>query len=138
LIQVGMVAVRVPLLLLVPVLVEPRHVVAGLMLVTSITYVAGWVIGDVALRRVVGGLRTRETFDSVLRTAAASAVAALIGWLVAWPLGHVLGTSVAGSLGILVVGTVVIGVAAAGGIALARVPEVQEPLTALRSRFGRG
>ena len=46
LIQVGMVAVRVPLLLLVPVLVGPAHVVAGLMLVTSITYVAGWVIGD--------------------------------------------------------------------------------------------
>ena len=30
--------------------VEPQHVVAGLMLVTSVTYVVGWVIGDVALR----------------------------------------------------------------------------------------
>src|SRR4051812_42394089 len=45
-IQAGMVAVRVPLLVAVPAVVEPRQVVAGLMLVTSITYVAGWVIGD--------------------------------------------------------------------------------------------
>jgi putative peptidoglycan lipid II flippase len=138
LIQVGMVAVRVPLLLLVPVVVEPRHVVAGLMLVTSVTYVAGWVIGDVALRRTIGALRTRETFLPLARIAAASAAAAVVGALVVWPLGHVLGTSVAGSLGILVIGTVVIGVAAAGGIVLARVPEVHEPLTALRARLRRG
>ena len=44
------------------------------MLVTSITYVAGWVIGDLALRRRLGGLRTRETFVPVPRMAAVSAV----------------------------------------------------------------
>src|SRR3712207_584386 len=60
LIQVGMVAVRVPLLLLVPVVVGPENVVAGLMLVTGVTYVAGWVFGHVALHRTLGGLRTRE------------------------------------------------------------------------------
>ena len=66
LIQVGMVAVRVPLLLLVPVARRsPTDVVAGLMLVTSITYVAGWVIGDLALRRRLGGLATKETFEPV-------------------------------------------------------------------------
>ena len=68
-----MVAVRVPLLLLVPALVRPEHVVAGLMLVTSITYVAGWVLGDLALRRRLGALRTRETFGPVARMAAVSA-----------------------------------------------------------------
>ena len=42
LIQVGMVAVRVPLLLLVPGRSSsPEHVVAGLMLATSVTYVGG-------------------------------------------------------------------------------------------------
>ena len=65
LIQVGMVAVRVPLLLArAGGRRSPRHVVAGLMLVTSITYVAGWVIGDVALRRRLGVLRTGETLRS--------------------------------------------------------------------------
>ena len=28
------------------------------MLVTSVTYVAGWVLGDLALRRRLGALRT--------------------------------------------------------------------------------
>src|SRR3954453_10109072 len=64
LIQVGMATVRVPLLLLVPVLVGPEDVVTGLMLVTSITYVAGWVLGHLALRSRLGGLRTRATLLS--------------------------------------------------------------------------
>jgi putative peptidoglycan lipid II flippase len=138
LIQVGMVAIRVPLLLLVPLLVDTRHVVAGLMLVTSLTYVAGWVIGDAALRRAVGTSRTREMLGPLLRTAAASAAAALVGWLVVALVGHVLGTSVAGSLGVLLVGTVVIGITAVGGIVIARVPEVREPVAAIRARLGRG
>nr|WP_281371529.1 murein biosynthesis integral membrane protein MurJ [Petropleomorpha daqingensis] len=138
LIQVGMVAVRVPLLLLVPVVVGPEHVVAGLMFVTSVTYVAGWVLGDVALRRVLGAVRTRETLAPVLRIAGVSAAAGLLGWAVVALLGHVLGTSVAGSLGTLLVGTVVIGVAVAAGFVVARVPEVREPLEAVRARFGRG
>jgi putative peptidoglycan lipid II flippase len=138
LIQAGMVAVRVPLLFLVPALVDARHVLAGLMLVTSLTYVAGWVIGDVALRRALGTLRTRDTFLPLARIAAAAAAAAVVGWLVVALVGHVLGTSVAGSLGVLLVGTVVIGVTAVGGLVLARVPEVREPVAALTARLGRG
>jgi putative peptidoglycan lipid II flippase len=45
---------------------------------------------------------------------------------------------VAGSLGTLLVGTVVIGIAVAAGFVIARVPEVREPLAAIRARFGRG
>ncbi|TFV85798.1 murein biosynthesis integral membrane protein MurJ [Blastococcus sp. CT_GayMR20] len=138
LIQVGMVAVRVPLLLLVPALVEPDHVVAGLMLATSITYVAGWVIGDVALRRRLGGLRTRETFGPVLRIAAASLVAGGAGWLVRNVTDDLLGASTTGSLAAVLVGTVVIGGVALAGLAVARVPELREPLAAVRARMGRG
>ena len=46
LLQIGMVAVRVPLLLLVPHVVGAEHVVAGVMVATSATYLAGWVAGD--------------------------------------------------------------------------------------------
>ncbi|MGY1823633.1 murein biosynthesis integral membrane protein MurJ [Geodermatophilus sp. SYSU D00079] len=138
LIQLGMVAVRVPLLLLVPVVVGPEHVVAGLMLVTSVTYVAGWVLGHVALRRRLGALSTRTTLGPVLRIAAASAVAGLLGWGAVLVTEDALGSSVAGSLGTLLVGTVVIGVVALAGLVLARVPEVREPLTAVRARLGRG
>jgi putative peptidoglycan lipid II flippase len=142
LIQVGMVAVRLPLLLLVPAVVAPRHVVAGLMLVTSLTYVAGWVLGDIALRRRLGALGTRRTFGSLLRVAVVSAVAGVLGWLAvglaADLLGDAAASSVAGSLATVLVGTVVIGVAALGGLLVARVPELQEPLTAVRARLGRG
>ncbi len=138
LIQVGMVAVRVPLLLLVPVLVGPEHVVAGLMLATSVTYVAGWLIGHVALRRRLGGLRTRGTLVPVATVAAVSAAAGLLGWLVLRLVDDVFGDTVAGSLAALLIGTVVIGVAAVTGLVLARVPELREPMAAVRARVGRG
>jgi putative peptidoglycan lipid II flippase len=138
LIQVGMVAVRVPLLLLVPVLVGPEQVVAGLMLATGITYVAGWVLGHVVLRRRLGELRTRTTLLPVATIAAVSAAAGLLGWLVIRLVDGLVGNSVAGSLAAVVIGTVVIGVAAVSGLALARVPELREPLAAVRARLGRG
>ncbi|UOY00574.1 murein biosynthesis integral membrane protein MurJ [Blastococcus sp. PRF04-17] len=138
LIQVGMVAVRVPLLLLVPMVVEPEHVVAGLMLATSVTYVAGWVIGDVALRRRLGTLRTRETFVPVLKIALVSVVAGSVGWLALRVTNDLLDASTAGSLVRVLVGTVVIGGAALTGLVVARVPEVREPLAAVRARVGRG
>ncbi|MGY1672748.1 murein biosynthesis integral membrane protein MurJ [Geodermatophilus sp. SYSU D00710] len=138
LIQVGMVLVRVPLLLLVPAVVGPEHVVAGLMLATSLTYLAGWVFGHVALQRRLGGLRTRETLGPVLWMVLASVVAGLLGWLVTGVTEDAFGTSVAGSLGTLVIGTVVVGVTALAGFVLARVPELREPLAAVRARLGRG
>jgi putative peptidoglycan lipid II flippase len=48
-----------------------------------------------------------------------------------------LGPSAAGSLGTVLLGTVVIGVATLAGFVLARVPEVQEPLAAVRARLAR-
>lgn len=138
LIQVGMVAVRVPLLLAVPAVVEAEHVVAGLMLVTSVTYVAGWLIGDLALRRRLGRLSGRETFGPVLRMAAASAVAGGIGWVGVNVTDDLFGSSPAGSLGTVLVGTVVIGGAALAGLVVTRVPEIREPLAAVRGRKGRG
>jgi putative peptidoglycan lipid II flippase len=138
LIQLGMVAVRVPLLLLVPVLVEPERVVAGLMLATSATYLAGWVLGDLALRRKLGSLQTRATLLQVSRVAAVSLVAGLLGWLVLIVTDDLLGSSTAGSLGKVLLGTVVIGAAALAGLVVARVPEIREPLAAVRARVRRG
>jgi putative peptidoglycan lipid II flippase len=138
LIQVGMVAVRVPLLLAVPAVVEADHVVAGLMLVTSVTYLAGWVIGDLALRRKLGGLRTRETFGPVARMVAASVVAGLVGRLVVGVTDDLFGSSAAGSLAKVLIGTVVIGGVALAGLVVARVPEIRQPLAAVRARRGRG
>jgi putative peptidoglycan lipid II flippase len=138
LIQIVMVAVRLPLLFAVPALVEPRDVVAGLMFVTSVTFVAGWIIGDLALRRRLGELRSRETFGPVLKITGASALAGLLGWLVLIVTNDLFGSSAAGSLGKVLVGTVVIGGAALAGLVVTRVPEVREPLAAVRAWMGRG
>jgi len=138
LLQIGMVAVRVPLLLLVPVVARPEDVVAGLMLVTSVTYVAGWVFGDLALRRRLGSLQTRATFGPVARIAAVSVVAGGIGWLVLNVTDDLFGAGVTGSLARVVIGTVVIGGAALAGLVVARVPEIREPLAAIRARRERG
>ena len=135
LIQVGMVAVRVPLLLPFPRSWRPA-VVAGLMLATSVTYVAGWVIGDMLLRRRLGALRTGRRSAG----AADGAVSAVAGVRAGWSstCGRCSARPSAGSLGTLLVGTVVIGAAALAGPLLARVPELREPLAAVRARLGRG
>ena len=138
LIQLGMVAVRVPLLLLVPALVEPEHVVAGLMLATSVTYLAGWVLGDLALRRRLGALRTGDTLGQVARVAVASLAAGLLGQLVLIVTDDLLGSSTAGSLARVLLGTVVIGAAALVGLVVARVPETRGALAAVRARVRRG
>jgi putative peptidoglycan lipid II flippase len=138
LIQVGMVVVRVPLLLLVPVLVEPRHVVAGLMLATSVTYLAGWALGHLALRRHLAGAEGGGALGPVLRMALVALVAAGLGWLAVRVTDDALGSSVAGSLGTVLVGTVVVGVTALAGFVLVRIPELRAPLAAVRARLGRG
>jgi putative peptidoglycan lipid II flippase len=108
------------------------------MLVTSITFVAGWILGAVALQRRLGSLRTGETLRSLAPIAGAAVVAGVIGRLVVAVTDDLLGTSAAGSLGLVVIGTVVIGGVALAGLVLARVPEVREPLAAVRARTGRG
>jgi putative peptidoglycan lipid II flippase len=137
LIQIGTIAVRVPLLIALPAVVEPQNVVAGIMLITSLSYVVGWIIGQVALRRRFGDLRTRETLAPVARVALVSGVAGGVGWVVLLVFG-LDGTTMAGSLARVLVGTVVVGATALAGLVVARVPELQGPLASVRARIGRG
>jgi putative peptidoglycan lipid II flippase len=137
LIQVAMVAVRVPLLLLVPALVGPDYVVAGLMIATSATYVVGWVVGSIALQRKLGVRSGPDAGRTVARMALVSAVAAVLGWVAVSLAGRSLGDSVPGSLGTVVLGTVVIGSAVVAGAVVVGVPEVRAALTAVRARLGR-
>ncbi|WP_242654166.1 murein biosynthesis integral membrane protein MurJ [Klenkia soli] len=136
LIQLAMVLVRVPLLYAVPVVVEPEHVVAGLMVVTSLTYVTGWIVGNLMLRRTLGTLRTGGTAGPVLKMLGVSVAAGALGWGVVHLVPGVGGTSVIGSLLTLLVGSLVIGVVVVIGVVLAKVPEVSGPLAAVRSRLG--
>ena len=132
-----MVAVRVPLLLLVPVLVGPEHVVAGLMIATSVTYAVGWVVGSIALDRRLGVRSNGEAGQTVARMALVSTVAGVLGWAAVSLAGRSLGESVPGSLGTVLLGTVVIGSAVVAGAVAVGVPEVRAALGGVRARLGR-
>ena len=109
------------------------------MLVTSVTYVAGWVLGDLALRRRLGGAAhpgdVRAGRADGRRVGRRRGQSAGLSWNVT---DDLLGTSAAGSLATVLVGTVVIGGVALAGLVVARVPEIREPLAAVRARTGRG
>src|SRR3712207_1135210 len=97
-IQLAMVAVRVPLLLLVPVLVGPEHVVTGLMIATGTTYLMGWLAGSIALRRSLGVRSGPDAARTVARMTLVSTVAGVLGWAAVSLAGRGLGQSVPGSL----------------------------------------
>ena len=88
---------------------------------------------------VLGGIARRFGWNStVLRVLGVAVVAGLLGHGVLIVTDDLFGDSVAGSLGELLVGTVVISVATLAGLVVARVPELREPLAAVRGRLGRG
>jgi len=136
-IQLAMVAVRVPLLLLVPALVSPQHVVAGLMIATSTTYLMGWLAGSVALHRKLGVRAGPDAGRTVARMALVSLVAGVLGWAAVSLAGRSFGESVPGSLGSVLLGTVVIGSAVVAGAVVVGVPEVRDGLAGVRARLGR-
>ena len=109
----------------------------GAMVLAGVTYISSSGIVAKVLSDL-GRLGNRETLGQVARIAVASAAAAVLGELVTRGVTHLVGTSTAGSLVTLLIGTVVIGAAALAGTMVARVPELREPLAAVRARFGRG
>ncbi len=92
LIQLVTVAVKIPLLLLCPVLLAPQDVVLGLTAANSASFVAGAALGQVLLRRRLGRMPTREVLATTWRTA----VAAIAGGLLAWGAVALLGGVLAG------------------------------------------
>ena len=118
-------------------LVDPEHVVAGLMIATSATYVAGWVVGSVALQRKLGVRASSEAGQTVARMLLVSVVAAVLGWVAVSLAGRSLGESVPGSLATVVLGTVVIGSAVVAGAVMVGVPELRDALAGVRARLGR-
>ena len=92
LIQLVTVAVKIPLLLLCPVLLAPQDVVLGLTAANSASFVVGAALGQVLLRRRLGRMPTREVLATTWRTA----VAAIAGGLLAWGVVALLGGVLAG------------------------------------------
>jgi putative peptidoglycan lipid II flippase len=91
LIMIVMTMVKVPLLYLCPVLLDPDQIVLGAMMVNSLTFVIGAMLGQIWLWVKLGNLRSKRVLGVILFTVLASALgigaAALAGMLVPASLG---------------------------------------------------
>jgi putative peptidoglycan lipid II flippase len=134
LINIGMVAVKVGLVLAVPLLVPDQHVVTGLAVATSMSYVVGLVAGEVLLRRRFGRLDGRRVTGVTSRLATMSAIGGLAAWGVLALVAHLLGQGVAGSAVAVVLGSLA-GLAVLAAVASRwQVAELRELLGSLRGR----
>jgi putative peptidoglycan lipid II flippase len=79
LVQLCVVATKIPLMLACPALLAPEDVVLGLAAANSAAFVVGAVIGQLILRRMLGGVPT----GVVLATAGRAVLAAAAGMLLA-------------------------------------------------------
>ncbi|MGH3883525.1 MAG: murein biosynthesis integral membrane protein MurJ [Pseudonocardiaceae bacterium] len=118
-----MVAVKLPLLLACPVLLDGADVVLGLTAVNSLSCVLGAMVGQAWLRRRLGRVETKRTLITLRNCllAAVPAVGAVLG------LRALLGDAVDGVGGAwldLVLTTVVVGVVMGGALIALRTPEL--------------
>jgi putative peptidoglycan lipid II flippase len=133
-VNLGMMAARVVLSLVAALLLPDQHLVAGLLVATSLSYVVGAVVGEALLRRRFGRLDTARTVRASVRFLVMSVLAGLAAWLVLALVTSALGQGFAGSLVAVVTGS-----AAAGGVLvltamLGRSAELDDVLRGLRGR----
>ncbi len=128
LIMLGMMAVKVALSFLAPVVLAPGDVVYGLTFANSAAFLLGWLAGEACLRARLGPLNGRVSV-TIVRGVLAGVAAAAVALLVRLPLpGNPLGAWAAlifgGPLGLIAAGLV---------LAWLRSPEQR----AIARRFGR-
>uniref|UniRef100_UPI00292E4B1B murein biosynthesis integral membrane protein MurJ n=1 Tax=Pseudonocardia sp. H11422 TaxID=2835866 RepID=UPI00292E4B1B len=87
LIQLFIVAVKVPMLLVCPLLLAPENVVLGLAAANGASFVFGAVLGQILLARRLGPLRTKEILLTIGATTLAAAASALLAFGVVALLG---------------------------------------------------
>ncbi|MEU7817151.1 murein biosynthesis integral membrane protein MurJ [Pseudonocardia sp. NPDC049154] len=97
LIMVGIVAVKIPMLLLCPVLLSPEDVVLGLVAANSLSFVFGAILGQWVIARRLGHVRSREVLSTLWRTLAASVAAGLVAWLAGRAIQAAVGSGSAGT-----------------------------------------
>ncbi|SDC80543.1 putative peptidoglycan lipid II flippase [Actinokineospora iranica] len=136
LIMVVMTVVKIPLMYMCGAVVRPDQVVVGVMLVNSLTFVVGAVLGQMWLWVRLGNLRSKKIVKVIAMSVVAGAAGVLAAWLVTrlvLPEGaHSRGTGWVA----LTVQTVVAGVVSFGVLAALRVPELK-PATSRITRLVR-
>lgn len=125
-INLVMVAVRVPACLAVPLLLPAEYVVAGLAVVNSATFVLGAVVGELWLRHRFGRLDTVRVLGTIGRMLLASAAGGAAARAVTAPVLDGLGRGVPGSAAALAAGTLVGAAVLLAGCRVLRVREITE------------
>jgi putative peptidoglycan lipid II flippase len=97
LINIGMVAGKIALCVVVAVALPDRQVVTGLAVATSLSYVIGVLIGERLLRQRFGPLGGGEVVRTTVRIAAFSTAGGIAAWGTAALVDRWLGTGVVGS-----------------------------------------
>ncbi|MEU3272204.1 murein biosynthesis integral membrane protein MurJ [Saccharomonospora sp. NPDC006951] len=137
LIMLVMTAVKIPLLYLAAALLDPVNVVLGVMLVSSLVFVVGAVLGQVWLWVKLGNLRSKRVLGVILFTVVASGLGSLaavgVGMLVPDMFGPVVGAWIK----LFLQGVVGIGVSFGVLIAL-KVDELTPVTNRITRMIGRG
>jgi putative peptidoglycan lipid II flippase len=128
LIMIVMTVVKIPLLYLFAARLEPADVVVGVLLVNSLTYVVGAVLGQMWLWVRLGRLQSMKVVRVIVLTIVAGTVGVLAAWgatlLLHMVLPDALGPRTTAWLDLVVQGLVT-AVVAFGLLAAFRVPELQ-------------
>ncbi|HZB48986.1 MAG TPA: lipid II flippase MurJ, partial [Mycobacteriales bacterium] len=134
LVNLGMVAVKVVLCVLAAAVLPDRHLVAGLAVATSVSYVVGTVLGEVLLRRRFGRLGTGRVLRAGARFLLLAVVAGLAAWVVLALVSGWLGTGPTGSAVAVLAGSAVALGVLVGAALLSRSTELDDVLRGLRGR----
>lgn len=135
LINVGIVAVRVALSFLVPVVLPDRDVVAGLAFVNSFSFVVGLVLGDVLLRKRFGPLGSGRLLRTGVQMTVASAAGGLVAWLLLAGITHELGAGRTGYALATIAGCLLGGAIALAAAVRMRVSDLNLVLASLRRQL---
>ncbi|GAA5144527.1 murein biosynthesis integral membrane protein MurJ [Pseudonocardia eucalypti] len=140
LIQMMMVAVKVPLLLLCPMVLSPENVVLGLGVANSFSFLVGALVGQVWLRIRCGTLDTSSSFLTFGKTAVCSSIGGFVAVGLMWyALGGVLDgwPPVARAWVELVGGTAITLLVTLGMMRLVRLGELDPIWQRVRGRAGK-
>jgi putative peptidoglycan lipid II flippase len=131
LIQVIIVAAKIPLLLVCPLLLPPERVVLGLAVANALSFVVGAAVGQVWLKVRLGRLDTRAMLVTLTKTVVAAGFGGAAGVGVRWLLPSGLSGAATAWL-VLAVGGVVGGVITLAALRVLRLSELTPLWTRLR------
>jgi len=134
-INLVMVAVRIPVAIIMSTLVEPENVVPALGAVNALSFIVGAIVGQSLLRRKFGYVDTWR----ILRTGAVTSALAALGAAGAYGLVSLLmpdADSPLRSLLVVGIGSVVMGTVVGLGLWLTRLPDIRDTVAGLRRGTG--